>query len=72
MLNFHDSAAAIEEPKTARMEQRTKPHVKQQIQWAAALLGVDETTFVTTWRRSAPGSRLPSMSARSSPPGTVT
>ena len=30
------------------MEQRTKPHVKAQIQLAAALLGVDETTFVTT------------------------
>ncbi len=47
MLNFHDPAAAIDEPKTARMEQRTKPHVKAQIQQAAALLGVDETTFVT-------------------------
>ena len=47
MLNFHDHAAAIDEPKTARMEQRTKPHVKAQIQQAAALLGVDETTFVT-------------------------
>ena len=48
MLNFHDSAAAIKEPKTARMEQRTKPHVKAQIQQAAALLGIDETTFVTS------------------------
>ncbi len=48
MLNFQDPAAAIDEPKTARMEQRTKPHVKAQIQQAAALLGVDETTFVTS------------------------
>ena len=48
MLNFRDSAAAIDEPKTARMEQRTKPHVKEQIRRAAALLGVDETTFVTS------------------------
>ena len=48
MLNFNDCAAAIDEPKTARMEQRTKPHVKAQIQRAAALLGVDETTFVTS------------------------
>ena len=48
MLNFHDCAAAIDEPKTARMEQRTKPHVKAQIQQAAALLGVDETTFITS------------------------
>ena len=48
MLNFDDHAAAINEPKTARMEQRTKPHVKAQIQRAAALLGIDETTFVTS------------------------
>ena len=48
MLNFHDWAADIEGAKTARMEQRTKPHVKAQIQQAAALLGVDETTFVTS------------------------
>ena len=48
MLFFHDSATDIDEPKTARMEQLTKPHVKAQIQQAAALLGVDETTFVTS------------------------
>ena len=48
MLKFRDWAADIEGPKTARMEQRTKPHVKAQIQQAAALLGVDETTFVTS------------------------
>ena len=48
MLNFRDWAADIDGPKTARMEQRTKPHVKAQIQQAAALLGVDETTFVTS------------------------
>ena len=48
MLNFRDWAADIEGQKTARMEQRTKPHVKAQIQQAAALLGVDETTFVTS------------------------
>ena len=47
MLTYRDPAAIIDEPKTARMEQRTKPHVKEQIQHAAALLGVDETTFVT-------------------------
>jgi len=45
MLRFQDSTAAIDEPKTARMEQRTKPSVKAQIQQAAALLGIDETTF---------------------------
>lgn len=48
MLNFSDAAAAIDEPKTARMEKRTKPSIKAQIQKAAALLGVDETTFVTS------------------------
>ena len=47
-MSFRDCAAEIDEPKTARMEQRTKPHVKAQIQRAAALLGVDETTFVTS------------------------
>ena len=46
MLSFHDHAAAIDEPRTARMEQRTKPRIKAQIQQAAALLGIDETTFV--------------------------
>ena len=40
MLRFEDSAAVIDEPKTARMEQRTKAHVKERIQYAAALLGV--------------------------------
>ena len=48
MLNFNDDAVTIDEPKTARMEQRTKPHVKAQIQRAAALLGIDETAFVTS------------------------
>ncbi len=48
MLAFTDLTVAIDEPKTARMEQRTKQHVKTDIQLAAALLGVDETTFVTS------------------------
>ena len=48
MLRFEDSAAAIDEPETARMEQRTRAHVKERIQYAATLLGVDETTFVTS------------------------
>ena len=47
MLRFSDNTNAIDEPKTARMEQRTKPHVKAQIQAAAALLGIDETAFIT-------------------------
>ena len=48
VLRFEDSAAAIDEPETARMEQRTKDHVKERIRYAATLLGVDETTFVTS------------------------
>ena len=48
MLNFNDITADIDEPRTARMEQRTKPRVKAQIQQAAALLGVDDTTFITS------------------------
>lgn len=48
MLSFTDATEAINEPRTARMEQRTKPHVKREIQQAAALLGVDETAFITS------------------------
>lgn len=48
MLDHNDTTAGVNEPKTARMEQRTKPRVKAEIQLAAALLGVDETTFVTS------------------------
>ena len=48
MLNFNDITANIDEPRTARMEQRTKPRVKAQIQQAAALLGVDDTTFIAS------------------------
>ena len=48
MLTDVDEIKAIVEPKSARMEQRTKPHVKKQIQAAAALLGIDETAFVTS------------------------
>ena len=48
MLSFQDATASVEEQKNARMEQRAKPHVKAAIQEAAALLGVDESTFVTS------------------------
>ena len=48
MLEFNDITANSDEPSTARMEQRTKPRVKAQIQQAAALLGVDDTTFITS------------------------
>ncbi len=48
MLNFNDITAMVDEPRTARMEQRTKPSVKAQIQQAATLLGMDDTTFMTS------------------------
>jgi len=48
MIAFEDATASFKEPKTARMEHRTTPGVKKTIQDAAALLGVDETTFVTS------------------------
>ena len=47
MQSHRDSTGMIDEPRSARMEQRTKPHVKQEIQRAAALMGIDETAFVT-------------------------
>ena len=47
MIPCHDATRALDEPKSARMEQRTKPHVKAAIQKAAALMGIDETAFVT-------------------------
>ncbi|OHC75689.1 MAG: hypothetical protein A3G18_03255 [Rhodospirillales bacterium RIFCSPLOWO2_12_FULL_58_28] len=47
MISFTDVTTAVDEAKTVRMEQRTKPHVKAEIQKAAALMGIDETAFVT-------------------------
>jgi uncharacterized protein (DUF1778 family) len=48
MLAFNDATKIVIEPKTARMEQRTKPHVKETIEKAAALMGVDATAFVVS------------------------
>lgn len=47
MSTLMEVTKALEEPKSARMEQRTKPHVKTTIEQAAALMGVDATSFVT-------------------------
>ncbi len=47
MIAFGRPDDSVDEGKTARMEQRTRPHVKRAIQEAAALMGVDETAFVT-------------------------
>ncbi|ARJ65023.1 hypothetical protein WV31_04760 [Magnetospirillum sp. ME-1] len=46
MLAYNDPTATIAERKSARMEQRVKPQVKQTIEQAAAMLGVDVAEFV--------------------------
>lgn len=45
MLAFEDKTAQIAERNTERMHFRTKPHIKNAIQRAAALSGVDDTVF---------------------------
>jgi uncharacterized protein (DUF1778 family) len=45
MSTFEDRIAAIEEPSTERMNFRIKPRIKQAIQRAAALSGVDDSVF---------------------------
>ena len=49
MLGFVDATATIkDEKKDARMAFRTQSRVKQRIQQAAALAGVDETAFAVS------------------------
>lgn len=45
MLGFQDQVGAVEERSSERMNFRTKPSVKQAIQQAAALSGVDDSVF---------------------------
>ena len=45
MLGFHDTTRAIDERNEARMNFRTKPRIKNAIQQAAALSGVDDSVF---------------------------
>jgi uncharacterized protein (DUF1778 family) len=45
MLSFDNLAGAIDEPNEARMNFRTKKRIKQAIQRAAALSGVDDSAF---------------------------
>jgi uncharacterized protein (DUF1778 family) len=45
MSASHDRATAIDEPSTERMNFRIKPRIKQTIQRAAALTGVDDSVF---------------------------
>lgn len=46
MLAFRDTTEEVREPKSARLEQRTKPRVKHIIERAAHTLGVDTSDFV--------------------------
>jgi uncharacterized protein (DUF1778 family) len=48
MLAFHNTTDAIDEPSDARMQFRTKAHVKEAIQRAAALSGVDDSAFMVS------------------------
>lgn len=45
MLGFHDDISAVDERNSARMNFRTKPRIKEVIQRAAALSGVDDSVF---------------------------
>jgi uncharacterized protein (DUF1778 family) len=46
MLAFNNPADAVDEPNDARMQFRTKARVKETIQRAAALSGVDDSAFM--------------------------
>jgi uncharacterized protein (DUF1778 family) len=45
MLGFRDEVSEVEERSTERMNFRTKPRIKEAIQRAAALSGVDDSVF---------------------------
>lgn len=45
MLGFEDKIDAVAERSSERMNFRTKPRIKQAIQRAAALSGVDDSVF---------------------------
>ncbi|MBX3579599.1 MAG: DUF1778 domain-containing protein [Rhizobiaceae bacterium] len=45
MLPFDDLTTAVDGPKDARMELRTRKRVKDTIHAAAALVGVDDSAF---------------------------
>ncbi|HEX8384494.1 MAG TPA: DUF1778 domain-containing protein [Sphingomonas sp.] len=45
MLGFQDQVGALDERSSERMNFRTKPRIKQAIQHAAALSGVDDSVF---------------------------
>ena len=45
MLGFDDKMKEVDERSSERMSFRTKPRIKQAIQHAAALAGVDDSVF---------------------------
>ncbi|HEX6860165.1 MAG TPA: DUF1778 domain-containing protein [Caulobacteraceae bacterium] len=45
MLSFRDRVSEVDERSTERMNFRTKPRIKEAIQRAAALSGVDDSVF---------------------------
>lgn len=45
MLAFRDQVSEVDERSTERMNFRTKPRIKETIQRAAALAGVDDSVF---------------------------
>ena len=45
MLAFRDQVNNVDEPSSERMNFRTKPRIKETIQRAAALAGVDDSVF---------------------------
>jgi len=45
MRVFHDTTRDVEQRASERMNFRTKPHIKEAIQQAAALSGVDDSVF---------------------------
>ena len=47
-MAFENSTAAIDEPKSARLEARTQPSVKEMIARAATLSGVEVSSFVVS------------------------
>lgn len=48
MLAFEYTTVAVDEPKSARLEARTQPSVKDTINRAATLNGVDVSSFVVS------------------------
>jgi uncharacterized protein (DUF1778 family) len=58
MLAFHDKIAEVEERSSERMNFRTKPRIKQAIQRAAALSGVDDSVFTMNAAYQAAGETI--------------